>query len=296
LRRFTHELVLQGLNIETISRLSKRISLKADPLEANACVEFSVTGTPLDRDRMHAALMEITRDAEIDISVQADDMFRRNRRLVVFDMDSTLIQCEVIDELAHLAGVGEQVSEITERAMRGELDFKSSFRERLALLKGLPIEAAESFADRLPLTDGARRLISVLKMLGYKTAICSGGFSLFGQRLQQDLGIDYVFANELEVENGVLTGRVHGEIVDGQRKAELMRMLAHDLGLSLHQVIAVGDGANDLPMIQQAGLGIAFRAKPLVRANAQHAISVLGLDGLLYLIGVRDRNLIALEG
>ncbi len=294
LRRFTDVLVDQGLNIETISRLSKRVSLHhAD--HGNACAEFAVIGSPHDRNALHEALMAITGDQCVDISVQADDMYRRNRRLVVFDMDSTLIQCEVIDELAKLAGVGAQVSEITERAMRGELDFKSSFKERLALLKGLPVAAAEGFAERLPLTDGAEKLISVLKMLGYKTAICSGGFTLFGQRLQKDLGIDYVYANELESEDGNLTGRVKGEIVDGQRKALLMREIAHDLGLSLKQVIAVGDGANDLPMIQQAGLGIAFRAKPLVRANAQNAISVLGLDGLLYLIGVRDRELMRIE-
>lgn len=296
LRGLTEVLVKQGLNIETISRLSKRVSLAEDEARSNACIEFAVIGTPLDRDALHASLMDIAQCDCVDISVQANDMFRRNRRLVVFDMDSTLIQVEVIDELAKLAGVGDKVSEITERAMRGELDFKSSFRERLALLKGLKSEAAEEFANRLPLTEGARKLISVLKMLGYKTAICSGGFTLFGSKLQEELGIDYVFANELEFENGALTGRVKGEIVDGQRKAHLMRELASELGLSLKQVIAVGDGANDLPMIQQAGLGIAFRAKPLVRETARNAISVLGLDGLLYLIGVRDRELLKVEG
>lgn len=291
LEKLTNVLMKQGLNIEKISRLSRRLSLKTEPTEARACFEFSVLGTPKDRKGMSSDLMQITQDEEVDIAVQADDMYRRNRRLVVFDMDSTLIRCEVIDELAKLAGVGEQVAEITERAMRGELDFKSSFRERLALLRGLPYSEVEAFADRLPLMEGATHLISTLKKLGFKTAICSGGFTLFGYKLQKDLGIDYVHANELEVQDGLLTGRVVGEIVDGTRKAELMRQMADELGLARRQTIAVGDGANDLPMIQQAGLGIAFRAKPLVRQNAAHSISVLGLDGILYLIGVRDRDL-----
>lgn len=280
----------QGLNIEKISRLSHRIPLDAPA--GRACIEFSVLGTPKDRDAMHAAVMEICQESGVDISVQADDMFRRNRRLVVFDMDSTLIQCEVIDELAKLAGVGDQVSAITERAMQGELDFKGSFRERLALLEGLPWSEVEAFAEKLPLTEGAQRLIATLKQIGYKTAICSGGFDVFGERLKSLLGIDYVFANHLEQKDGVLTGRVVGDIVDGEKKAAHVRELAHDLGLSLKQVIAVGDGANDLPMIRQAGLGIAFRAKPLVRQSAKHSISVLGLDGILYLIGVRDRDLL----
>jgi phosphoserine phosphatase len=288
----SHVLLKQGLNIEKISRLSKRVSLYIPEEEQRACIEFSVLGTPKDRAQMRLELMTITQEEDIDIATQADDMYRRTRRLVVFDMDSTLIQCEVIDELARLHGVYDQVSEITERAMRGELDFKSSFRERLALLKGLSRSEAEAFANRLPLTDGAERLISTLRRLGFKTAICSGGFTLFGEKLKEILGIDYVFANELDFEDNVLTGNVKGEIVDGQRKAHLMRELAEDLGLTLQQCVAVGDGANDLPMIQQAGLGIAFRAKPLVRATAKQNLSVLGLDGILYLIGVRDRELL----
>lgn len=283
----------QGLNIEKISRLSHRVPLDAPA--GRACIEFSVLGTPRDRQALHASIMEISQEAGVDISVQADDMFRRNRRLVVFDMDSTLIQCEVIDELAKLAGVGEKVSAITERAMQGELDFKGSFRERLALLKGLPWSEVERFADNLPLTEGAARLIGTLRRLGYKTAICSGGFDVFGKRLQETLGIDYVFANHLEAVGGKLTGSVVGDIVDGERKASHVRDLAAELSLSLSQVIAVGDGANDLPMIRQAGLGIAFRAKPLVRQSAKNSISILGLDGILYLIGVRDRDLLASE-
>jgi phosphoserine phosphatase len=291
LRDLTALLSGQGLNIEKISRLSHRVSI-AHPLEnPRACIELSILGTPTDRDGLRTEMMRIACDETVDISVQSDDMFRRHRRLVVFDMDSTLIQCEVIDELARLAGAYEKVSAITESAMRGELDFKQSFAERLACLRGLEWSKVQAFTKSLPLMDGAERLISTLKRLGFKTAICSGGFFPMGLRLQELLGIDYVFANELESENGVLTGRVCGEIVDGQRKALLMRTLAEELGLNLSQVVAVGDGANDLPMISQAGLGIAFRAKPLVKENAKHSISVLGLDAILYLIGVRDRDL-----
>jgi phosphoserine phosphatase len=206
-------------------------------------------------------------------------------------MDSTLIETEVIDELAHAAGVGEQVAAITERAMQGELDFTESFQQRVALLKGLSGDVLQGIAERLPVTEGAERLISNLKALGYKTAILSGGFNYFGHYLQQKLGIDYVFANELEMEGNVITGRVTGRVVDGQRKAELLRELAEREGIRLEQTIAVGDGANDLPMLSIAGLGIAFRAKPLVRENAKHAISTLGLDGILYLLGYHDRDI-----
>ena len=206
-------------------------------------------------------------------------------------MDSTLIETEVIDELAHAAGVGEQVAEITERAMQGELDFTQSFEQRVALLKGLSGDVLQGIAERLPVTEGAERLIRNLKALGYKTAILSGGFTYFGRYLQSQLGIDYVYANELEMEGNVVTGRVTGRVVDGQRKAELLRELAEREGIRLEQTIAVGDGANDLPMLSVAGLGIAFRAKPLVRENAKHAISTLGLDGLLYLLGYHDRDI-----
>jgi phosphoserine phosphatase len=206
-------------------------------------------------------------------------------------MDSTLIETEVIDELAHAAGVGEQVAEITERAMQGELDFTQSFEQRVALLKGLNGDVLQGIADRLPVTEGAERLIRNLKALGYKTAILSGGFTYFGRYLQSRLGIDYVYANELEMEGNIVTGRVTGRVVDGQRKAELLKELAEREGIRLEQTIAVGDGANDLPMLSVAGLGIAFRAKPLVRENAKHAISTLGLDGLLYLLGYHDRDI-----
>jgi phosphoserine phosphatase len=288
LHRITGLLVDQGMAIEKMSRLSL-----ADPAESpRACFEFTLTGEPRDRAVLKHAILSIAEEGEIDLALQTDDLFRRHRRLVVFDMDSTLIQCEVIDELARLAGVYDQVALITERAMQGELDFKASFTKRLSLLAGLPMERVYEFTNRLPLMDGAERLISNLRKLGFKTAICSGGFTLMGRRLQERLGIDFVFANELEEENGVLTGKVSGEIVDGQRKASLMVKLAEDLGLDLRQVIAVGDGANDLPMIEKAGLGIAFRAKPIVRANAKQSISILGLDAILYLIGIGDGDLL----
>jgi phosphoserine phosphatase len=295
LSALTGVLIEQGLNIEKISRLSRRLSLKLTEEEQRSCIEFSVLGRPKDRQQMRQDFMSIAQDGDVDVAVQSDDMYRRHRRLFVFDMDSTLIQCEVIDELARLHGVYDQVSAITEAAMRGELDFKASFTQRVGLLKGLEMEKVIAFADRLPLTEGAERLVDTLNKLGFKTAICSGGFTIFGERLKEILGIDFVFANELDHEDGRLTGKVKGEIVDAQRKAALMRLLAADMNISLQQVVAVGDGANDLPMIGQAGLGIAFRAKPVVRANAKQALSVLGLDGMLYLIGVRDREILSPE-
>jgi len=281
------------LNIDRIERLSGRVPLNDDPAEAGeqrskACVEISARG-PLDDGEFRRRCMVLASELDIDVAYQEDTMFRRNRRLVAFDMDSTLIDAEVIDELAKAAGVGAQVAEITERAMRGELDFTASFRARVALLKGLDESALEHIAQRLRLNEGAERLISTLKKMGYKTAILSGGFNYFGHFLQQRLGIDYVFANELEIREGKVTGDVIGLVVDGQRKAALLREIAARENISLEQVIAVGDGANDLPMLSIAGLGIAFRAKSIVKQSARQAISTLGLDGILYLLGISDR-------
>lgn len=280
------------LNIDAINRLSGRVHLEGegDDEGARACVEVSVRGQPKSVESMRVAFLRIANESNVDIAFQKDSAFRRNRRLVAFDMDSTLIESEVIDELAREAGVHDQVATITERAMRGELDFNESFRQRVALLKGLDASALERVRERLKLTEGAERLITTLKALGYRTAILSGGFTWFGSHLQSTLGIDHVHANELEIEDGKVTGRVVGQIVNGQRKAELLRELAAQEGISLEQVIAVGDGANDLPMLGIAGLGIAFRAKPLVKESAEQAISTLGLDGILYLMGVRDRD------
>jgi phosphoserine phosphatase len=279
-----------GLNIDFITRLSGRISFAAPEVMPRACVEFSVRGTPWDITGMRSRFLELARERGVDIGFQEDNAFRRNRRLVAFDMDSTLIQAEVIDELAKAAGAGEEVARITESAMRGEIDFKESLRQRVATLKGLDESVLEEIARTLPLTEGAERLISTLKRLGFKIAILSGGFSYFGRYLQQRLGVDYVHANELEIENGKMTGRVRGEIVDGARKAYLLRTIADREGIDLKQVIAVGDGANDLPMLDLAGLGIAFHAKPVVKKGAKQAISTLGLDSILYFIGLRDRE------
>ena len=282
----------QGLNIDSILRLTGRMSVKNPCENVRACIEFSLRGTPKDRQQMQAELMQLSTEMEIDFSLQCDDMYRRMRRLICFDMDSTLIQTECIDELAERAGVGDKVKEITERAMRGEIDFKESFTERVALLKGLDVSVMQEIAENLPITEGADRLMSILKRCGYKIAILSGGFTYFGEYLQRRYGIDYVYANELEVgEDGKLTGRYVGEIVDGHRKAELLKLIAQVEKVNLAQTIAVGDGANDLPMLSEAGLGIAFHAKPRVVANARQSINTIGLDGVLYFLGFKDSYL-----
>ncbi len=280
------------LNIDSINRLSGRVPLEGEETgkDSRACIEISVRGHPREPEAMRASFLSIANQRNMDIGFQKDSIFRRNRRLVVFDMDSTLIQSEVIDELAREAGVAGEVEAITERAMRGELDFNESFRARVALLKGLDESVLESVQERIPLTEGAERLIGTLKALGYRTAILSGGFTWFGRYLQKKLDIDYVHANELEIRDGKVTGEVSGRIVNGERKAELLVEIARQEDISLEQVIAVGDGANDLPMLGVAGLGIAFRAKPVVKESAEQSISTLGLDGILYLIGVRDRD------
>ena len=280
-----------GLNVDRIERLSGRLSLAVHSPDANACVELTVSGDSSSEQSMRAAFLATAHDLKIDIAFQRESIFRRNRRLFAFDMDSTLIEGEVIDELAKLAGVADEVVKVTEAAMRGEIEFQESFRRRVGLLRGLKENRVRELLDTIPLVDGAEQLIGTLKMLGYKTAILSGGFNFFARHLQTRLGIDYVFANDLDVVDGVVSGEVRTPIVDGARKAELLREIARLENISLDQVVAVGDGANDLPMLGIAGMGIAFRAKPLVRQTASHAVSFLGLDSLLYLVGVRDRDL-----
>ena len=278
-----------GLNIDSILRLTGRKSILHPEKNVRACIEFSLRGALADRALLQSDLMHMAADMQMDFSFQHDDMFRRMRRLSCCDMDSTLIQTECIDELAIRAGVGDKVKAITERAMRGELDFKQSFTQRVALLKGLDVSVMQDIAEHLPITEGVDRLMTVLKRCGYKIAILSGGFTFFGEYLQRKYGIDYVYANELEVdENGKLTGRYVGDVVDGKRKAELLRLIAQVEKVNLAQTIAVGDGANDLPMISQAGLGIAFHAKPRVVANAKQSINTIGLDGVLYFLGFKD--------
>ncbi len=280
-----------NLNIDVITRLTGRPSLTNPARVPKACVQMTASGRLADEAVMRGQLLQISMEIGVDISFHVDDIYRRNRRLVVFDMDSTLIQAEVIDELAKEAGVGEEVAAITAAAMRGELDFRQSLTRRVALLAGLPEETLATVAARIRLTDGAELVTSTLKRLGYKIGIISGGFDYFGKRLQTQLGFDYMHANRLEIIDGRLTGRVVGEIIDGPRKAALLREIAAAEGLRLEQTIAVGDGANDLPMLSVAGLGVAFHAKPVVRQQASSAISDLGLDGLLYLIGIREREL-----
>lgn len=281
----------QDMNIDDIKRLTGRIPLDENARTPKASVEFSVRGTPKNKECMKAEFMKLSTELEMDISFQEDSMYRRMRRLICFDMDSTLIETEVIDELAIRAGVGDQVKAITEAAMRGEIDFCESFRQRCALLEGLDVSVMQEIAENLPITEGVDRLMRILKKVGFKIAILSGGFTYFGNFLKQKYNIDYVYANELEIENGKLTGNHVGDIVDGKRKAELLRLIAQVENVDIRQTVAVGDGANDLPMISIAGLGIAFHAKPKVKATAKQSISTIGLDGILYFLGYKDSYL-----
>ncbi|MFQ5560203.1 MAG: phosphoserine phosphatase SerB [Nitrospinota bacterium] len=280
------------LNIEKITRLSGRMPLKvAHPEHKRASIEFSLQGRVADLRELHESFLKVSQELELDVSIQEDNVFRRNRRLICFDMDSTLIQTEVINELARTVGMGERVGRITESAMNGEIDFKESFKQRMALLQGIDVALLKKIARTLPITEGVDRLIFNLKRLGFKIAILSGGFSYFANHLGEKYGIDYVYANTLDIQNGKLTGKIVGEVIDGERKACLMTEIAKKEGLSLEQVVAVGDGANDLPMLGIAGMGVAFQAKPLVRRQARHSIATLGLDGILYLLGMSDRDI-----
>ncbi|MDY0269441.1 phosphoserine phosphatase SerB [Trichloromonas sp.] len=288
LARVSRILAEHAVNIERISKLTQG-QLR--------CVEFLITTTPeLDVKAMTRKLLHTGASVGVDIAVQKESLYRRAKRLVVLDMDSTLIQIEVIDELARVAGVGEQVAEITERAMNGELDFPGALRERVALLKGLKAEALEQVYRNIPLTPGARNLVTILKRLGFKTAVISGGFQFFTDRLKADLGLDYAYANGLEIVDGIVTGEVAGTIVDGARKAQLLEEIAGKEGITLDQTIAIGDGANDLPMLGRAGLGIAFNAKARVREQADFHINQQNLDSILYLLGLSEREMAEIAG
>lgn len=280
------------LNIEKIVRLTGRMSLEESESPTRACIELAIRGSVDDPLKLKNDFMRLADEQRIDIAFQEESMYRRMRRLVCFDMDSTLIQTEVIDELAERAGVGEEVKAITESAMRGEIDFSESFKKRVGLLKGLDESVMKEIAENLPITEGMARLIRILKKSGCKLAILSGGFTYFGNYLKEKYGFDYVYANELEIVDGKLTGNYVGDIVDGKRKAELLRLLAQVEKVDIRQTVAVGDGANDLPMLGIAGLGIAFHAKPKVKENAKQSLSTVGLDGILYFLGYRDSMLI----
>lgn len=285
----TQVVAKQGLNIDSIYRLTGRVPLNPNEQAAKkACIELSVRGTPQDKTHMQLDFMQLADAFGIDISFQKDDVYRRSRRLICFDMDSTLIQTEIIDCLADKAGVGTQVKAITESAMRGEIDFKESFRKRIALLKGLDVSVLEEIIQAAPITEGLERMMRILKRVGYKTAILSGGFTFYGNYLKQKFGFDYMYANELEIVDGKLTGNYVGDIVDGTRKAEMLKLLCQFENINIAQSVAVGDGANDLPMLSMAGLGIAFHAKPKVKANASQSLSTIGIDGILYFLGLKD--------
>ncbi|WP_404374988.1 phosphoserine phosphatase SerB [Vreelandella aquamarina] len=276
-----------GLQEEHRQRLAD--TEKGEPID---CVELHLSGVSSELTSLRHAALELSETLGVDMVVQRNQRGDAAPRLVCFDMDSTLIKAEVIDELARRHGVGDEVAEVTERAMRGELDFKASFRERMSKLEGLDESVLANIATELPLMDGVERLMANLKRLGFRTVILSGGFTYFARYLQERLGFDEIHANELVIENGKVTGAVHEPIVDAERKAALLEQIAEREGVALAQTVAVGDGANDLKMLAKAGLGVAFRAKPLVRAEARQAISVAGLDGVLYLLGYGEADLI----
>lgn len=280
----TGRIAAVGANIERISRLSRYPILS---------FELLVSGG--DPGRLRGELATEAAAQRVDVAVQPDTIYRRAKRLIVMDVDSTLVQGEVIEALAAHAGCAGRVTEITARAMAGDLDFEQSLRERVALLEGLPVTALDEVRDHLLLTPGARTLLRTLKRLGYLTAIVSGGFTHITDDLQRRLGLDFAAANTLEVVDGHLTGRLVGALVDRAAKADLLERFAAEAGVPLTQTVAVGDGANDLDMLTRAGLGIAFNAKPAVRRAADTAVSVPYLDAILFLLGITREEIDAAD-
>lgn len=278
----------RGFNIDKIGRLS---GSKLASIELTLSKEVALAGkNEADEQALKTDLLALQATLGCDVALQREGLTRRSKRLVIMDMDSTLIRQEVIDELARKVGVYDKVAAITHRAMNGELDFDGALRERVALLAGAPATILDDVLADIELTPGAENLVRVLRRLGYRLAVISGGFIQVTEPLRQQLGLDYAFANELEVDNGKLTGRVIGPIVNRQRKADLLDSLAQAERVSLDQVIAIGDGANDLDMLHRAGLGIAFNAKQIVREQADYAINQRNLDAILYLLGITDAD------
>ena len=284
--------VITALFIADIAQTLAKYKINIERIDKVSPKEFSSleisTSIPkdLDSESLKAELIAVSTNHKIDVAFLKDNVFRRNKRMIVFDMDSTLIQAEVIDELAELAGAGDEVREITHRAMNGELDFDESLRLRVSKLKDLPVEELQTVLDKLPLTPGVEDFIKTIKILGYKVAVISGGFSFFADALKKKLALDYSFANELEIQDGKLTGKVTGTIVNANQKAILVKLIAQQEGISLEQVVAIGDGANDLPMLATAGLGIAFHAKDIVRKKAGQHLSHGPMTSILYFLGI----------
>ena len=275
LARTSGAIAASGGNIDRIHRLSRF------PVWS---YEFLVEGG--DSNKLQASLMDVAVEESIDIAVQPYGLSRRSSRLVVLDVDSTLIRNEVIDLLADEAGCREQVAELTDQAMRGDLDYADALEQRVALLQGTPVSAVDRVITQMVLTPGAKTFVRTLRRLGYRIAIISGGFTHFTDHLATQLDLDHAYANRLEIVDGVITGRIEGDIVDAKAKAELLESIAEIEGVPLEQTVAVGDGANDLPMLQKAGLGIAFNAKPVLRGVADTTVNVPYLDAILFMLGV----------
>lgn len=278
IRDVSMSLASHGVNILRIDKVS--------PGEFTSLEILTTIPKTVNHNLLKQELIGVSNEHKIDVAFLKDNVFRRSKRLIAFDMDSTLIQAEVIDELAKAHGVGEEIQKITEMAMNGELDFNKSLEMRVSKLKGLDAKVMHKILEELPLTHGVEEFIKTIKKLGYKVAILSGGFTYFANALKDKLGLDYAFANELEIIDGKLTGRVVGTVINAEQKALLLNLIAQQENISLEQVVAIGDGANDLPMLSIAGLGIAFHAKDIVKRKAQNHMSHGPMTSILYFLGI----------